>query len=525
MKQSFLLWAAVFFATAGAQAQPDMLARIHFLGGDKISADPNHFAFTNEFCSAPAKALESQTLDKLSRAPGVWFKSKIPVGAGDGAAQLRPLLDDLLKSEWVFEMRAATNGSPEYALAIRLAGARAQIWQNNLQGLLESWTKIPAQKNPAGWQLKKHEPPNLVQFSRSGDWVVVDCGQNELQLGDRIIRQELAKTAAETNWLSADLNWPRLAQIFPKLQLFDFPKIQMQAVGRGGDLQFNGAFTLAQALPPLQAWRVPTNLICQPFASFTAARSIGPWLARQSWMGRARFQPPPDQVFVWTVEGLPFQTFAAALVPDSRVALAQLNRNLSANTNWQNFFMGPPVTSMTNDEIFFGDVPFISPFVRAVHGPAGDFVFGGFFPNLPISSPLPPALQARLREPGLVYYHWETTAECYKALPQLTQLVLMLTQRQQLDGSSAAYQWLNHIGPALGSSVTVVTEIAPTELSFTRNAPGGLTALELLALASWLEATNFPGCDLRLPAVPQTHRPRRHPPGAPAPAPALPAPR
>ena len=112
-----------------------MIARVHFAGAEAIAADTNHVAFTNEFCSAEARALESQTLDKLSRAPGAWFKSKLPPGAGDGAAQLRPLLDDLLKSEWVFEMRDAP-GSPEYALAIRLNDERAQFWGKNLAGVV-----------------------------------------------------------------------------------------------------------------------------------------------------------------------------------------------------------------------------------------------------------------------------------------------------------------------------------------------------------------------------------------------------
>jgi hypothetical protein len=47
--------------------------------------------------------------------------------------------------------------------------------------------------------------------------------------------------------------------------------------------------------------------------------------------------------------------------------------------------------------------------------------------------------------------------------------------------------------------VTEIFENAPDQFSFTRKAPGGFTALELLTLANWLESTNFPGCDLKLP--------------------------
>jgi hypothetical protein len=211
-------------------------------------------------------------------------------------------------------------------------------------------------------------------------------------------------------------------------------------------------------------------------------------------------------------------------VPDANAALAQLDRNLSARTNWQGHFFMPLTITMTNREISFRGVPFFSPFVQAVRGPAGDFLFGGFFPNLPKSPPLPPELVAHLNQPNLVYYHWEITAERLKGLPQLSQLLLMITQHEQLGAQSAADKWLNQICPALGPTATEINETAPNELAFTRKASGGLTAIEFLALANWLEATNFPGCDLRLPVRPRLrpNRPLSQIPGAPMPAPAPP---
>jgi hypothetical protein len=177
---------------------------------------------------------------------------------------------------------------------------------------------------------------------------------------------------------------------------------------------------------------------------------------------------------------------------------------------------------MTNGQISWHGLPLIAPFVRTLHEPAGDFLFGGFFPNTPRSQALPPELFQQLGTPNLVYYHWEITAERLKELLQLTQLMLLMTWHKQLDANSAAGKWLNHVGPTLGNSITEVMRTAPNELIFTRKAPGGLTAIELVALANWLEAPNFPGCDLRLP--PHPLKPRRpHMPGASAaPAPALP---
>jgi hypothetical protein len=285
-----------------------------------------------------------------------------------------------------------------------------------------------------------------------------------------------------------------------------------------------GKLLLSQPLPPLEKWRLPENIVHQPFDSFTAARGVAPWLQRQDWARSFLIQPPPDQIFIWALPQIPFQTFAAAPVPDANAALAQLDRNLSAHTNWQERFFMPLTITMTNREISFGGVPFISPFVQAVREPAGDFLVGGFFPNPPKSRPLPPELFAALNQPNLVYYHWEVTSERLKELPpQLTQLLLVLTRHEQINGQSAAGKWFDRIEPALVSTVTEVTQTAPNELTFKRTAPGGLTAIELLAFVDWLEAPQFPAFDLRMP--PPRVRPGQKPfnmlstpPDAPAPA-------
>jgi hypothetical protein len=523
MKKMPLIFAAlVFAAVAGAQSQPDLIARIHFAGADRIAADPNHSAFTNEFCSAEAKALESQTLDKLSRAPGVWFKSKIAAGAGDGSAQLRPLLDDFLKSEWLLEMRDAP-GSPEYVLAIRLDDSRAQLWSKNLAAVLQSWTGIGISRETSGnWELKKHEPPDLIRFVRVQDWVVVGIGEDQLPLTGQVFQNfsNLGLLFKDEGWLSASLNWPRLAQILPSLKEFDFPKIQMKVAGRSGNLQLTGRFSLSQPLPPLENWRLPSSVIRQPLVSFTAARGAGPWLVKQPWMRPFELQPQPDQLFIWALARIPFQTFAAEPVPDTKAALAQLDQRLSTDTSWQRLFVSPFTLTMTNDEISWRGIPFMTPNVRAVREPAGGFLVGGFSPNPPKTPP--PELFAALNQTNLVYYHWENTSERLKELPQLSQLMLLLTRHRQLDGQSVAGRWLGRIGPALGNSDTEVTQAAPDELAFQRTAPGGLTAIELLAFANWLEAPQFPAFDLRLP--PPRVRPGQKPVNLPVASPAAPAP-
>ncbi|MGB7746842.1 MAG: hypothetical protein WBN75_06090 [Verrucomicrobiia bacterium] len=524
MKQlfSFLLGAGLLAAVA-AQASlpsPDLMARVHFAGAEQISADTNAIAFTNLWCSPEARALRDQTLGKLSRAPGAWFKSKIPAGASDGAAQLRPLLDDLLSAEWFLQLRDTTNGSPEFALAIRLNAGRAQLWSTNLAAVFQMWTGIPAAQGQSGdWELKKHRPPNLIRFARAGDWVVFGGGQDKLPLSEELVRRILSDKrpapAEKNDWLAVDLDWPRLARWFPALRVVDLPEARWQFTGRNGNLHLDGKVIFPQPLAlTLEKWRVPVDAIRQPAVSFTAARGIAPWLEKQNWAQPYEISPAPNQIFIWGMSRIPLQTFAAVPVLDGNKALQEFEQKLAANTGWRSHLMLPVNMVMTNNQISWRGMPFIAPTLRALHGPNGDFLFAEVFPNSPKSNPLPPELFAPLDQTNLVYYDWEVTGERLTLLPQLTQLALMFTKHKQLAAQSAAAKWLNHISPTLGVAVTEVTQTAPNELSFTRQAPGGLTAFELTALANWLEATNFPGCDLRLPPPkPRILHPRV--PGAP----------
>lgn len=511
-----------------ASAQ-DPIARVYFAGTQKISGDPNSLAFTNEFGCAEAKALEIQTLDKLAQAPGIWFKSKMAPGAVDGAAQLRPLLDDLLKSEWVFEMRDASGGSPEYALAIRLDDVRAQLWSRNLAALLQSWTGMTISPDKIGsWTLKKHQSPNLIQFSHPDGWVVIDCGQDALPLQNEILASPELKVGAVTapapgaTWLSANVGWPRLAQLFPALGALDLPRTDLQITARDGNFLINGRLVLGQPLPPLEKWNVPTNVLHQPFVSLTAMRGITPWLEKQSWAQPYVLSPMPQQWFFWASPGMPFQTYGAAPVADGRSALAQLDAKLPNGNDSTvavpgSLFM-PIKAELANDEISVRGIPFATPFVKLDPEKPGGFLVGGFFPIPPGSESLPPEFYNLLTTPKLVYYHSEITSERLKPLPQVVQLMLLISRHRQLSG--LADKWITKIGPALGSTVTTAVQSGPQEVTFARRAPGGLTALEFFTLALWLEAPNFPGFNMQAPAGELPPKPGLAAPG-PAPAPSF----
>ncbi|HVU06926.1 MAG TPA: hypothetical protein VHG89_00115 [Verrucomicrobiae bacterium] len=499
--KKWILFCAMFALTAiESPAQTNLIARIHFAGA-------NALAFTNFFCSAEAEALKSQTLDKLARAPYRLLQKRTPPGSTDEAAQWRPLLDDLAQAEWFLEINDTTGGSPEFALAIRLDKNRAELWSKNLSTVLEAWTKIPAGKIRGGWQLKKHEPPNLFRFVRADDWVVIGLGQDALSLSDdlaRLARKGKNFTRADENgWLSLNLNLLRLSRWIPFADQPNLPEIRLQVFPKDGGLHCLGKFVFPRPLDLRpEPWKIPTNVLHEPFVSLTALRGFQSFLQKQNDLDEYR-RLMPNQMFIWALDGIPFQTYVAAPYENATDVLVELNDKLTnrfaavldANSP------GSIQLATNHAEINWRGLPFVTPFVQAEQEPAGQFLFAGVFPNSPAGDPLPAQLFSALNQTNLVFYHWEITAQRFPQVLNLSQLALMLSGHPQLDGKSLAAKWLFQIAPKLGNTVTTVTQTAPDELTLTRRAPVGLTAAELIALAHWLEATNFPLGAFQLPPL------------------------
>jgi hypothetical protein len=475
MKKFLTILTVALVAQAGRAAlpQPDLIAQIHFAGGDKIAADKNYPAFANEFSSAEALALRRQVADKL--AP--WLAKNLNAGVADGTSKLRPLLDDLQSAEWFLEARAAADGKADAAIAIKLDAARAQIWQANLKPFFPAAT-----------------------FQSSGGWLIFDAGTGAAKCGANLAQKISAPPAG---WADVDVNWQRLGQWSPLVKSLDLPETALKISADATSLLINGKFLFPQNLAlKLDAWRFPSNTVHQPFNSFTAVRGLAGWLKSQPWAQPFLLSPVQNQAFIWSLNGTPFQTFCAVPVADANAALQQLNAGLQpvvADRNAHDGFVSPLTLEVTNTQLTLIGAPMIAPYVSKLSEPAGEFLLAGGFPNTPRSKPLPPELFGRLAEPNLLFYHWEITAQRFMAQLQSSQLSLMLTRHKQVDGDSVPFKWVAKIAPALGNTVTEIALAGPDQMTFTRKAPGGLTAFELLALANWLDAADFPGCNLQLP--------------------------
>jgi len=493
--------ATLWLAAATAQAapwEPGLVARIHFAGGNAVAADTNSISLKNVWTGPEALALRTQTLDKLARFLDGWVRQDLAPGL-PAPWQSHALLNDLSLAEWQLEVHQPAAGAVAFSLAVRLDNAQAQSWQMALNPVL------------AGW--KQSSPAHHGYVLRQGEWLYFEL--------DNAPAQVVAGAIAGLNhtWLTAEVDWTRLAVWFPAVAKFDIPQTQLQVAGAKGNFEVNGHLYLAQPLPPLEKWQFPTNMVHSPFLSFTAARGISDWLRQQPWAVSLGINPLPNQVFTWAETQIPFLTFASLPIANTPSALTKLDRFITDNLKSMSFdsnFSGAYLDS-TNDQITLIGLPFIAPYLQSQSEASGKFLVGGFLPLALHGKPAPPELFARLNQPNLVFYHWEITADRLKIFPELYQLLFVVTGHRQLESGTAVDKWLIHLGPTLGPTVTTATEISPTDLSLQRNAPAGLTAVELIALGSWLEAPNFPGFDLRLPPPSSRHHRPVPAPGTPAP--------
>ncbi len=484
-----LLVAAWLPSLRAALPQPDLVAQIHFAGGVTVSADKNYPAFSGEFSSPEFKALRTQTADKLAKFFAAWFAQNSGSAVAGGAAQLRPLLDDLQNNEWFLEARNV-GGKVEVALAVKTGAPGAQAWQSSLKPFFPG-----------------------ASFEHASGWLIFRTSERAPKLAGKI-------PALNGAWLALDLNWPVLGKFFPVVHDLNFPETKFTATTTATDFKIDGKFFFQENITAtLEPWRVPTNTLHQPFVSLTAVRGISGWLDSQPWMADYRLNPTPNQLFVWALRNMGFQTFAAIPRTDSAEALRQMSAKLNsviAAAKAQNEMQFPLSLEHTNRQTTLVGLPFIAPYLEAVESSAGQFLLAGAFPNSPKSSgPIPPDLFSRLAQKNLVFYHWEITAERIPTLLQLSQFTLMVSWHKQLEGNSAALKWIQAAGGKLGNTVTEVFQTGPDEMTFSRKAPGAFTAVELFALGNWLEADNFPGCNLKMP--PRTNKFKKQTSPAPAP--------
>src|SRR5262249_14678514 len=130
---------------------------------------------------------------------------------------------------------------------------------------------------------------------------------------------------AEDYWLNASVNWGRLNRYVPESLDVKLPVTQVTVSFQGGNIRTKALLTFPEPLEwKSEPWRIPTNTIREPVMAFSAMQGVSSLLSRVPQLQPYKWEPMPNQLYTWAVAEVPFQLFAAALVPNATNVLEQL---------------------------------------------------------------------------------------------------------------------------------------------------------------------------------------------------------
>jgi hypothetical protein len=479
------------------------IARVDWSGIRQLSSETDAAHFMEIWNLPESQKLKQQTLDKLSLAPWRLLHRNLDTNT---AALMRPLLDDMVEDECYLQIGQATNQPDELVFAIRLNDQRAALWQTNLAAVLESLTAIhpvPAPDHHYGWSLKKHHAPDLLELTRVGDWTIFGAAQNHNYLMDEFLagiqRGQSPLPEENTNdWLTADLDPARLIPLLGtwNLELGTWNHVSLSVTGDGTNVLTRGTADFSQPLAlDLKPWNIPTNLIDERLASFTAIRGFQPWLASLNVWKELQIGSPPDQIIFWGLQNSKMHScyFATPLSDASNEVSRLMDLVLQRENAW---FATNGLAKFVRSEKFNGlewkGLPYMWPFLRSITLSNRNFVYGGGFPSSQVYPISGRWLRGALDQTNLVYYDSEETGLRVEQWLFMGQFARFVSHKAQLPFHSPALLWLKAISPKLGYSVTHISKAGPSKLSFNRRSSIGFTAIELNLLADWLESPRFP---------------------------------
>lgn len=521
-----VLTAGCFDQAGGARSYKGPLLRYHAASRAQLAAGTNATVL-KEIAVLPSTAdLRGHLAQKLAIATLPFWRKDLSADATEQSALLRPLLDDFLTAEAYLEVRGAAGGT-DTALAIELTDPRAQVWSNNLKQLAGAW-KLGAPRDLTaegfkGWEAKRSQAPNTLQFYRAGKWVVLGLGHERLGQVPALLAE--AKKAGRpvpalnNSLLDLAADLPGLRPWFPALARWPLPPIVATMSGRGEMVRTEVRFQYSGKIPwRPEPWKIATNIVGEPLTSFTLGQGIAPLLGLAKPLADSGLSPLPNQFCAWGINHEQCRMFFTVPVTGATNAMRKMSTAVPKFLH--SIFATPQgnfLYSTNRAEILWGNVPWIIPRLHPHQNGRDEYLFGSIFPLGQKHTPVPDELFAQVRgRTNLIYYDWEITEHRLTHGWMFFQLASMLDGRPPPSANTVSRRWLSAIGPKLGNTATEITQTGPQELVLVRRSPIGFTGFELAAFSVWLESPGFP-FNFQLP-VNKPARANAAPSGATAPA-------
>ncbi|HKQ39220.1 MAG TPA: hypothetical protein VJ063_14175 [Verrucomicrobiae bacterium] len=487
---------------AGKTSDTGVIYRHHFIGASALSQGTNATKLKEVLTRPSTKKLGAELAKKLAPAPREYWTNHLPKKARSGAEYIEPLLPDLYASESYIEARGAL-ARPECIIAVQLADDRASVWDKHLKDLAAAWQlgKPAEMTGQKGWEIKRRDYPNKLQFVRAGKWVLLSFGSDKNPLSADGL-QTLGKSGSPVKALAAnallefEADLPRIAPGVPALANRHLPPTQLTVFGRGEFIRTEAQLRYGQSLNwKFEPWRIPTNVIPDTIISFTAAQGLAPLLSRIEGVTELGVKPTPNQIALWGIGDAQGQVFASVPVSNATNTIQRLAQSLP-NVVLKHFpqVMGNFGWVSNRATILWQGLPFIVPYLQPIRSGSSDYVLFGMFPRVQTSNAPPAELFGQLGDrKDLAYYDWEVTGQRVTHARQLVALAHLINKRRvEADTNHVGELWLRDVAEVLGPTVTEITVKSQNELNLVRKSHIGFTGFELAALSLWLESEHFP---------------------------------
>jgi hypothetical protein len=477
-------------AAGGPQNSIEVAVQYHCAGGSQLAGDIHLTALHKVLASRSTANLQNLARTRFSR----WLSQSLRLGNTPSSASLiEPLLSDVVATESLGSFGGASVNAPSFILALHLESSRARLWQDNLGKIFGgSGDKFTSQEfNGRRWNTGGS---NSIWIIPARDWLLVGRGDDfapaQMEYLNQIKAQGRPVPALEHNWLEADLASTRLGGWFRLLQP---AHIRMTVAPSEDNLQIGARILTAEAVPwKTDPWQIPKDLMRGHIISFTAGQNVAAFLKMNPALSHLAGNPLTNQFYCWALDQMPLLNYMAWPEANASNALATLSTEAPAALNPElKRFNGTELVWLPHgNALMLRNIRLFVPILQAVQGADGQFLLLSSFPRSDKTRPVPDELLAQITgRTNLVYYDWELTGRRLQEWQMLSQMIAnrSLPQNSEaVDDTFIAHEWLGGLGPLAGNTVTEITRVAPNELSVTRKAPIGFTAVELVLLADWV---------------------------------------
>jgi hypothetical protein len=517
-------------AGGGGTSGSDIWFRYQFVGTQAVAADENGTQVKRVAGLEQTITLARELLGRLASSPGVLSNGALnPVQVEQGAAILRPMIEDLITYESFLELRGSAPNRLEWLIGAALPSERAAAWGAGLKALAELWQL--GELNPAAGtepvnagEIRRRGSPEILRWTEAGGWLLIGIGDS-LTRFDRALASSLEArrpvTALKEGWLVAEGNLAKLAGPIGLTPGREWPRAELSISGQDENLRTSLRLLFPEpVLGPMQAWHVPTNIACEPLVSFTAMRGVGPLLKRWEGLRNLGVDTPPNELYLWAQEHTTLATFGAFPAADPTNQIRRIAERAPGmlGESWHKQGWAQIEWDPANHQAIWKGLLMVVPHLRPERDVGTNFVVGGLFRQLRTKRP-PPAelLEQFVPRPDVLYYDWEITQARLGQWRHLSQLYSVIAGQPQLSTNMAALRWLLVLEtePLLGNTITEITAVSPTEWSLVRRSHIGFNGLELVALARWFESESFPRLRFDLPTTDGPRPARRAVPALP----------